>query len=174
MARQEVTVGQAASDHRVDRPTITRIREVAKQGALSALAASKPGDSGKARDYELDQARAEVARLSEALKEMTVRPDAGRGRRQLGLTGRVLLRVPTATNTGRPELLELLDTALEFGWSMRDACRTLELGRRRADLWLPAARPARSPTLNPAVGRCAESWTRSARRSWPCSRSGAG
>lgn len=57
----------------MDRSTITRIREVAKQGALSALTASKPGVSGRARDYELEEARAEVAHLSEALKEMAVR-----------------------------------------------------------------------------------------------------
>jgi len=73
LVRQEVTVAEVATSQRVDRSTITRIREVAKQGALSALAASKPGVAGKARDYELEEARAEVARLSEALKEMAVR-----------------------------------------------------------------------------------------------------
>jgi hypothetical protein len=73
LVRWEVTVAEAAAGQRVDRSTITRIREVAKQGALSALAASKPGASCGARDYELESARAEVARLSEALKEMAVR-----------------------------------------------------------------------------------------------------
>jgi len=37
------------------------------------LAASKPGVQARERDYELESARAEVARLSEALKEMAVR-----------------------------------------------------------------------------------------------------
>lgn len=73
LVRQEVTVAEAAATERVDRSTITRIREVAKQGALAALSASKPGTPGRARDYELEAAKAEVARLSEALKEMAVR-----------------------------------------------------------------------------------------------------
>jgi transposase len=73
LVRQETTVGEAAAAQGVDRSTITRIREVAKQGALAALSASKPGVSGRARDYELEAAKAEVARLSEALKEMAVK-----------------------------------------------------------------------------------------------------
>lgn len=73
LVRQEVTVAEAAAAQRVDRSTITRIRDVAKQGALAALAASKPGVASRARDYELEAAKAEVARLSEALKEMAVR-----------------------------------------------------------------------------------------------------
>lgn len=70
--RQEATVAEAAASQRVDRSTITRIREVAKQGAVAALAASKPGVASRARDYELEAAKAEVARMSEALKEMAV------------------------------------------------------------------------------------------------------
>ena len=50
-----------------------RIRTVAKEGALAALAASKPGVQARERDYELELAKAEVARLSEALKEMAVK-----------------------------------------------------------------------------------------------------
>ena len=51
-----------------------RMRTVAKQGALAALAASRAGGAAaKERDLELAQAKAEVARLSEALKEMAVK-----------------------------------------------------------------------------------------------------
>jgi transposase len=50
-----------------------RIRTVAKEGALAALAASKPGVGAKQRDYELEQAKAENARLGEALKQMAVK-----------------------------------------------------------------------------------------------------
>jgi dethiobiotin synthetase len=46
---------------------------VAKEGALAALAASKPGVGARERDYELEAAKAEVARLGEALKEMAVK-----------------------------------------------------------------------------------------------------
>jgi transposase-like protein len=73
LVRQEVTIAEAAATEHVDRSTIIRIRTVAKEGALAALAASKPGVGAKARDYELEQANAEVARLSEACKELAVK-----------------------------------------------------------------------------------------------------
>jgi transposase len=73
LVRQEVTIAEAAAAQHVDRSTIMRIRTVAKEGALAALAASKPGVQARERDYELELARAEVARLSEALKEMAVK-----------------------------------------------------------------------------------------------------
>lgn len=73
LVRQEVTVAEAAAAEHVDRSTIMRIRTVAKEGALAALAASKPGVQSRERDYELELAKAEVGRLSEALKEMAVK-----------------------------------------------------------------------------------------------------
>lgn len=38
LVRQEATIAEAAATHRVDRSTIMRIRTVAKEGALAALA----------------------------------------------------------------------------------------------------------------------------------------
>jgi transposase-like protein len=73
LVRQEVTIAEAAAAQHVDRSTIMRIRTVAKEGALAALAASRPGVKGRERDYELEASRTEVARLSEALKEMAVK-----------------------------------------------------------------------------------------------------
>lgn len=73
LVRQEVTMAEAAAAAGVDRSTIVRIRQVAKDGALSALAASKPGAAGKARDAELAAAHAEIARLCEAVKELAVK-----------------------------------------------------------------------------------------------------
>lgn len=73
LVRGEATMAEAAAAQQVDRSTILRIRTVAKEGALAALAASRPGVKAQGRDYELEQAQAEVARLSEALKEMAVR-----------------------------------------------------------------------------------------------------
>jgi transposase len=73
LVRQEATIAEAASQHQVDRSTIMRIRTVAKEGALAALAASKPGVQARERDYELELAKAEVARLSETVKEMAVK-----------------------------------------------------------------------------------------------------
>lgn len=74
LLRGEATIGQAATTAGVDRSTIIRLRQVAKDGALAALAASKPGTPGKSvRDVELEEANAEIARLSEAVKELAVK-----------------------------------------------------------------------------------------------------
>ena len=73
MVRGEATVAEIAAAQGVDRSTIMRIKQVAKDGALAALAASRPGIKAKERDYELEVAGAEIARLSEACKEMAVR-----------------------------------------------------------------------------------------------------
>jgi transposase-like protein len=73
LIRGEVTIAEAAAAQHVERSTILRIRTVAKERALAALAASKPGVQAGTRDYELEEAKAENARLSEALKEMAVR-----------------------------------------------------------------------------------------------------
>ena len=73
LIRQEVTIAEAAEQQQVDRSTIMRIRTVAKESALAALAASKPGVRVRERDYELEAAKAEVARLSEAVRQMAVK-----------------------------------------------------------------------------------------------------
>jgi transposase len=73
LARGEFSTVEAADRAGVDRSTIVKLRGVAKQGALDALAASRPGVRQSARDPELAEARAEIARLSEAIKEMGVR-----------------------------------------------------------------------------------------------------
>src|ERR687888_523397 len=63
LVRGETTISQAADQWEVDRSTIMRLREVAKQGALAALAESRPGTRSKEHDLELTQAKAEAARL---------------------------------------------------------------------------------------------------------------
>jgi transposase-like protein len=73
LVRQEATVAEVAAAQQVDRSTIMRIKQVAKEGALAALAASKPGVRSRQRDYELEAAKAEIARLSEACKELAVK-----------------------------------------------------------------------------------------------------
>src|SRR4051794_9056065 len=71
LIRGEYTIVQAAEQAGVDRSTIVKLRSVARQGALEALATSKPGvRGGSGADPELAAAKAEIARLSEALKEM--------------------------------------------------------------------------------------------------------
>jgi transposase len=73
LLRGEYTTVEAAERAGVDRSTIMKLREVAKQGALDALAASRPGVKSGGVDPELAEAKAEIARLAEALKEMGVR-----------------------------------------------------------------------------------------------------
>ncbi|MGH2772484.1 MAG: hypothetical protein ACRDIU_05035 [Actinomycetota bacterium] len=73
LVRSEATMAEAADRAGVDRATVVKLRTVAKQGALDALAASKPGVRKSGPDPELAAARAEVERLGEALKEMGVR-----------------------------------------------------------------------------------------------------
>lgn len=73
LVRGETTIAAAADDAGVDRSTIMKLRQIAKQGAMEALARSRPGVRSKGEDPELVAARAEIARLSEALKEMGVR-----------------------------------------------------------------------------------------------------
>lgn len=50
----------------------------------------------------------------------------------MGLSGRVPTRVDAATKAA---LLSLVDSALEAGWTVREACRVLELPERRAHRW---------------------------------------
>lgn len=73
LLRGETTIAQAADQAGVDRSTVMKLRAVAKQGALDALAKSRPGVRADGPDPELAAAQAEITRLSEALKEMGVR-----------------------------------------------------------------------------------------------------
>jgi putative transposase len=51
----------------------------------------------------------------------------------LGLSGRVPARVDVAT---KAELLDLLDEAVDAGWTLRRVCHELELPERRAHRWI--------------------------------------
>jgi transposase len=72
LVRGETTIGEAADRLGVDRSTIMRLRTVAKDGALQALSESRPGVQAR-RDLELEAARAEAARLGEAVRELAVK-----------------------------------------------------------------------------------------------------
>jgi transposase len=73
LVRGETTISEAADRFEVDRSTIMRLRTVAKDGALAALADSEPGVAAAKRDVELAAARAEAARLGEAVRELAVK-----------------------------------------------------------------------------------------------------
>ena len=84
LVRGEFSTVEAAQRAGVDRSTIVKLRQVAKLGALDALAASKPGVRTGGIDPELAEAKAEIARLSEALKEMGVRLMLAEGKERWG------------------------------------------------------------------------------------------
>ncbi len=85
LVRGEYTISQAADRSGVDRSTVMKLRTVARQGALDALATSRPGvRPGGGADPELAAARAEIARLTEALKEMGVRLMLAEGKGRWG------------------------------------------------------------------------------------------
>lgn len=84
LVRGETTVAEAAERARVDRATISKLREVAKAGALDALAQSRPGRRGSQRDVELEEAKAEAERLRTALAEMAVRLTLAEGKEPWG------------------------------------------------------------------------------------------
>jgi putative transposase len=65
----------------------------------------------------------------------------------LGLSGRVPARVDAATKVG---LLDLLDEAVDAGWTLRRICHELELPERRAHRWI--ARRARGQLADRAPG----------------------
>ena len=74
----------AAQRWGVDPTTIMRIRRVARAGALSALAQSRPGVRAGAEDAELAALRAEIARLEEAVKEQAIELVLLRGKQRSG------------------------------------------------------------------------------------------
>jgi transposase-like protein len=80
----ELTQRRAAEQWNVDPTTIMRIRRVGREGALSALAQSKPGRRDGGQDAELLAARAEIARLEETVKEQAIELVALRGKTRSG------------------------------------------------------------------------------------------
>ena len=80
----ELTTNEAAAHAGVDRSTVLKLRKVAKDGAIAALQASRPGRRDGAADGELVQLRAENARLSATVVEQAVELAALRGKAPWG------------------------------------------------------------------------------------------
>ena len=76
---QELSQADAARKWNVDVSTVVRIRQLARDAALAAFAASKPGRLPSPEQVELEAALAENERLSEALKELAVELTLHRG-----------------------------------------------------------------------------------------------
>ena len=71
-----------------EKSVIIRLRALAKDAALAALASAKPGRVASPEQVELEAARQENDRLSEALKEMAVELTLFRGRQRSGYSAR--------------------------------------------------------------------------------------
>ena len=78
----QTTQGAAAAELGVDRTVITRIRTVARDGAIAALHASRPGKPtvGRLEQSEIAALQAEVARLQRTIVEQAVELGVLRGK----------------------------------------------------------------------------------------------
>ncbi len=86
MLTGQINQADAAAEAGVDRTTIATLRKVAKDGAIAALTASRPGrpkHSGK-EDFELAKLKAEVDRLGGVIIEQAIELAALRGKTSWG------------------------------------------------------------------------------------------
>lgn len=88
---QQLTQADAARKWNVDVSTVIKLRRLAKDGALAAFAASKPGRPPSVEQVELEACRQECARLTETIKEQAIELALLRGRQRSGFAARSLL-----------------------------------------------------------------------------------
>ena len=69
---RELTQSDAARKWGVDTSVVIKLRRDAKDAALAAFASSRPGGSRDPRDVEVEMLRAEIGRLTEAIKEQAI------------------------------------------------------------------------------------------------------
>src|ERR687898_3381477 len=169
LVRGETTISEAADRYGVDRSTIMRLRMVAKDGAIAALAESKPGVQQAKRDLELEAARAEAARLGEALKELAVRLVLVEGKERWGRVAgsrRGWARPPSPgcwTCSATPPRPAGRCGPPARCWRSASCAST---GGWAGEL------PANSRTRRRVAARCTACWTGRSPRSCGCSRSG--
>ena len=86
MLTGQITTVQAAAEAGVDRSTVMTLRKTARDGAIAALQASRPGrpKQSRAEATELARTRAEVVRLSATIVEQAVELAALRGKAAWG------------------------------------------------------------------------------------------
>jgi transposase len=85
---QQLSQADAARKWGVDVSTVIKLRRLAKDGALAAFAASRPGRRASIERVALGACRQENACLSEALKELAVELSLHRGRQRSGFSAR--------------------------------------------------------------------------------------
>ena len=82
MLTGQITTVQAAAEAGVDRSTVMTLRKTARDGAIAALQASRPGRAKGSRMEQSESARltAEVQRLSATIVEQAIELAALRGK----------------------------------------------------------------------------------------------
>ena len=85
---QQISQADAARKWNVDVSTVIKVRRLAKDGALAAFAASKPGRPPSVEQVELEACRQECARLIETVKEQAIELALLRGRQRSGFVAR--------------------------------------------------------------------------------------
>ena len=69
---RELTQADAARKWRVDTSVVIKVRRDAKDAALAAFAASRPGRSRDPRDAKIEALQDEAGQLIEAIKEQAI------------------------------------------------------------------------------------------------------
>jgi transposase len=86
MLSGQLSQADAAAEVGVDRTTVTRLRAVARDGAIAALSASKPGKpkQSRAERTRVAELETEVARLQSTIVEQAVELALLRGKTSWG------------------------------------------------------------------------------------------
>lgn len=86
MLTGQITTVAAAAEAGVDRSTIMTLRKVARDGAIAALQASRPGrpKQSRAEASEIAKLTAEVTRLQDTIVEQAIELAALRGKAAWG------------------------------------------------------------------------------------------
>lgn len=77
---QELTQADAARKWGVDTSVVIKLRRDARDAALAAFAAARPGRSRDPRDLQIEQLEHEIGRLTEAIKEQAIELALVRGK----------------------------------------------------------------------------------------------
>ena len=88
VSSQQLTQVDCARKWGVDVSTVIKLRRLAKDGALAAFAASKPGRPPSMEQVELEACREECVRLTETIKEQAIELALLRGRQRSGFVAR--------------------------------------------------------------------------------------
>ena len=85
---QQLTQADAARKYGVDVSVVIRLRRLARDAALAAFAAAKPGRPPLHEQAELEACQQECARLTETIKEQAIELALHRGRQRSGFAAR--------------------------------------------------------------------------------------